>query len=322
MRKYDYAFCYDDVFLRPNYSELESRSLGDTSVMFLGKKYELPVIPANMMDVISCENALFLAKNNFPYIFHRFGNLTSHFVSWFYDEGTRFSDGPLNISVGVNDESKSLLDGLWGKYGKGAIHNICIDVAHGHHNKVKDMVNFIRNNNNVSFIIAGNVATADGYKFLCDSGADAVKVGIGGGSICSTKYKTGFHLPTAYSVWECAKEVDYDIPIIADGGATHFGDIAKALVLGATMVMSGRWFAECIDSPAKISHGKKIYRGSTSYESKGHNNHIEGHTIEIEEGCTYKDRLKEIKQALQSSISYAGGKDLSAFNQVEWCLKK
>jgi len=153
-------------------------------------------------------------------------------------------------------------------------------------------------------------------------GVDAVKVGIGGGSICSTRYKTGFHLPTAYSVWECATKGDRNIPIIADGGASHFGDVAKALVLGADMVMSGRWFAECIDSPAKIHDGKKIYRGSTSFESKGHKNHIEGYTIEITEGCKYIERIIEIKQALQSSISYAGGKDLTCFNSVEWEILK
>ena len=78
----------------------------------------------------------------------------------------------------------------------------------------------------------------------------------------------------------------------------------------------------CFDSPAKIEHGKKIYRGSTSYEAKGHNNHVEGQTIEIERACTYKERLLEIKQALQSSISYGGGKDLSCFNSVKWNLIK
>ena len=167
-------------------------------------------------------------------------------------------------------------------------------------------------------IIAGNVATAAGYRFLCDLGVDAVKVGIGGGSICTTRYKTGFHIPTAYSVWDCATNGDRDVPIIADGGAKHYGDIAKALTLGADMVMSGRWFAECLDSPARIEHGKKVYRGSTSYEAKGHNNHVEGQTIEISQGCSYPERLEEITQALQSSISYAGGKDLSSFKSVKW----
>ena len=84
------------------------------------------------------------------------------------------------------------------------------------------------------------------------------------------------------------------------------------------MVMSGGWFASCIDSPAKIIGGKKVYRGSTSYEVKGERRHVEGRTLELEEGLTYEQRLLEIKQALQSSISYAGGEDLTAFNFVEW----
>jgi GMP reductase len=236
-----------------------------------------------------------------------------------------------SISVGVNDPSKKELEHLLTC--KITPEFITIDVAHGHHDKVKNMVEFIRqtfrlpdpDQYEAQFvkypkIIAGNVATADGYKFLSDLGVDAVKVGIGGGSICSTRYKTGFHLPTAYSVWECATKGERDTPIIADGGATHFGDVAKALALGADMVMSGRWFAECIDSPARIHDGKKIYRGSTSFESKGHNNHIEGHTISITEGCKYAERLTEIEQALQSAISYAGGEDLSALKHVQWRL--
>jgi GMP reductase len=116
---------------------------------------------------------------------------------------------------------------------------------------------------------------------------------------------------------ECV-ETGLKVPIIADGGAKHYGDVAKALTLGATMVMSGGWFASCIDSPAKIINGKKLYRGSTSYESKGEHKHIEGISLELEEGFTYSDRLIEIQQSLQSAISYSGGTDLTAFNSVEW----
>jgi GMP reductase len=146
-----------------------------------------------------------------------------------------------------------------------------------------------------------------------------VKVGIGGGSICTTRNKTGFHLPTAYSVWECA-QTGLDVPIIADGGAREFGDVAKALTLGATMVMSGGFFASCIDSPAKIVNGRKVYRGSTSYEAKGERKHIEGRTLELSEGTTYAERLDEIRQAICSSISYAGGTNLACFNTVKWEL--
>jgi GMP reductase len=132
---------------------------------------------------------------------------------------------------------------------------------------------------------------------------------------------TGFHIPTLQSVSdadEIMKEYGFDTPIIADGGAKHYGDVAKALVFGASMVMSGGWFASCIDSPAQIVDSKKIYRGSTSYELKGHRRHIEGRQLELDGGTTFTQRLTEIKDAIASSISYAGGEDLSAFNVVEW----
>lgn len=310
-------FSYDDICLQPKHSVLKSRDEADTSVeLLVGHKFELPIIPANMVDVISIERAVEMAKSGHMYIMHRFGDGTEEALASDDLEGNL-----LSISVGVNDKDKILIEDcvLTPSF-------ITIDVAHADHDNVKDMLAFLHNHYSSTWdqrpkFIAGNVATADGFKFLADNGADVVKVGIGGGSICTTRYKTGFHVPTAYSVWECRQEERYqNVPIIADGGLKHFGDVAKALVLGADMVMSGRWFAECIDSPARIEHGKKIYRGSTSYEAKGHNNHVEGQTIEIERACTYKERLLEIKQALQSSISYAGGKDLSAFNSVKWSL--
>jgi GMP reductase len=311
-----FLFSYDDICLRPKHSILKSRDDADTSVSFGGFRFGLPIIPANMVDVISLERARELAKDGYMYIMHRFGNATQEAVDSDLD-GTL-----LSISIGVKDDDKRFLDKLFLTPAF-----ITIDVAHADHQNVADMLTHLHNIFACGGwamrpkFIAGNVATADGFKFLADAGADVVKVGIGGGSICTTRYKTGFHVPTAYSVWECRQEEKYqDVPIIADGGLKHFGDIAKALTLGADMVMSGKWFAECIDSPAKIEHGKKIYRGSTSYEAKGNNNHVEGQTLEIERACTYKERLVEIKQALQSSISYAGGKDLSAFNTVKWYL--
>ena len=318
-------FSYDDMCLRPKYSELESRDKGDTSVDFLGHKFKLPVVPANMRDVISWDIADSLQLNDYFYIMHRFDDANRKMPP---KVAAGMDQKIISISMGVRDEDKELFEEL-----PGIPTFITIDVAHGHHKMVKEMVKFIRDrfkpknydDDELMFvkpkpnIIAGNVATADGYKFLCDLGVDAVKVGIGGGSICTTKNKTGFHLPTAYSVWECA-QTNLDVPIIADGGAKDFGDVAKALTLGATMVMSGGWFASCIDSPAKIENGKKIYRGSTSYEAKGQRKHIEGRTLELSEGTTYPERLEEIRQAICSSISYAGGTNLEAFNTVNWDL--
>ena len=317
----DFLLSYDTVCLIPNYSTLSSRNDADTSVTFCGYKFALPVVPANMVDVISFENAKKLSDNGYFYIMHRFDNVNDRFCHYAMDNKLKL----ISISVGIQEHSMSEIGNVIEIIREGTKdfdlepNFITIDVAHGHHSKVCDMMEHIKKLSPKSKLIVGNVATAEGYKYLVDCGADAVKVGIGGGSICSTRYKTGFHLPTLQSVYDCAS-LGLDIPIIADGGLKHYGDVAKALAFGATMVMSGQWFASCIDSPAKISHGKKVYRGSTSYELKGHKNHVEGHSLEIDEGCTYVERLLEIQQALHSSISYAGGHDLSIFehNRVKW----
>ena len=317
----DFLVSYDNVCLRPRHSSLVSRSLANTSIDFCGYDFKLPVVPANMTDVISFKNAEYLSKNGYFYIMHRFNGAIKKFGEYALMEELPV----ISLSIGVNEEARDDISAVCAglRNSDRDVDFITIDVAHGDHDNVKNMVNWLHDYfdgwDSKPKIIAGNIATVDGYKFLCGLGVDAVKVGIGGGSICSTRYKTGFHLPTAASILEC-RCAGIDIPIIADGGAKYFGDVAKALALGADMVMSGRWFAECIDSPAEIRNGKKIYRGSTSYESKGHNNHVEGHTLEISEGCTYAERLIEIQQALSSAISYAGGKDLSALQHVDFEL--
>jgi GMP reductase len=313
----DFLFSYDDITLIPKYSELPSRQDADTRVELFGEKWILPVVPANMQDVMSWDLAKTSNDVGQFYIMHRFDSANYDFIHNHRTDGFNY----LNISLGVNNDSKHEYETL---LRDNIVPNIvCIDVAHGHHKKVKEMIDWMRNTYGQAKpqIIAGNVATADAYKFLCDLGVNAVKVGIGGGSICTTRYKTGFHVPTAYAVWDCVNNSHgYDIPIIADGGIKHLGDIAKAITLGADMVMTGRLFAECIDSPARIIHGQKVYRGSTSYEAKGKNNHIEGQTLTIESSTTYMTRLFEIEQALQSAISYAGGTKLSDLRNVEWKL--
>jgi GMP reductase len=320
----DFLFSYDNVYSRPKYSELRSRDDADTSVEFLGKRWKLPIVPANMQDVISFENAKWLSENGYFYIMHRFDNANEGFLNYIAENYNSFKDN-ISISLGVNDQSKKELE-LYIKATEisnncNYIPNfICIDVAHAHHKNVQNIIFFIKSNLPKTKIIVGNIATAEGYKYLYDLKVDAIKVGIAGGRICSTKFKTGFHLPTLHSVYECVS-LGLDVPIIADGGIKYNGDIVKALVFGADMIMAGGLFASCIDSPAKITKdGKKIYRGSTSYESKGNYSHIEGITIQLDGDITYKDRMKEIKEDLSSAISYAGGKDLSAFNNVEWHL--
>jgi GMP reductase len=195
-----------------------------------------------------------------------------------------------------------------------------IDVAHGHHIKVKKTIDKIRNIFPNVFIIAGNVTTPEGVRYLEEAGADATRIGIGPGKACTTKFQTGFHIPMFTALIECAKFAKK--PMFADGGINHYGDIAKALVAGADWVMAGSMFAACDDSPALVVNGRKVYYGSASAYNKGHDNHIEGTILDLEPHKSLEERLREMTQALQSSISYSGGKDLSCFRTTEYISTK
>jgi len=315
---------YRDIALVPRHSSLDSRSKADTSVDFLGTRFMLPIVPANMKDVIDIDIAKQLCQGGYFYIMHR----------WFSNnddvrenvEGVREfvfemnkQDRMVSISIGVGTWWEGLILTL--KNHNQSVDFITVDVAHADHDNVKNIIETVKRELPKTKLIVGNVATADACEYIIKLGADAIKVGIGGGRICTTKNKTGFHVPMFSCVLQCAPICEkYDVPFIADGGIEEFGDIAKALVAGATMVMAGGIFAECIDSPAKIIDGSKCYRGSTSFAMKGKNNHIEGKTIFLTDTVKYSERLQEIKQALQSSISYGGGNDLNCFNFVEYIV--
>jgi len=306
---------YDDVYLVPNYSQLNSRSEANTTVKFGKFKFNLPVIPSNMISVINEEWAKWLCDNNYFYVMHRFNSINIPFVQKANDENWNI----ISVSTGVNDDSLFELQTL--KDDKCRIDYITIDVAHGHHVKVKNRISQIKELFPDAFLIVGNTATPEATKDLEEWGADATKCLIGTGSACSTKYQTGFHLPSFSCVIDCAHVAKK--PLIADGGIKYYGDIAKALVAGATMIMSGGMFASCNDSPAPFVNGKKHYFGNASATAKGQNIHVEGFDLQIEMAdVSLKERMHEIKQALQSSISYAGGTDLNCFNQVKYVTVK
>lgn len=333
---------YQDILLVPNYSELESRSLANASVKLCGWEFKLPIVPANMEDVIEPEICGYLSENYYFYIYHRFGKESSDDIEdnlntvYFVKLANRQNWKLISISTGVNQDSLNELITI--KALRLRVDFITIDIAHGHHSKVRDRIKWIKENLPNTKIISGNIATFEAAQDLQKWGADVIKVGIGQGSICTTRFQTGFSVPMFSCVSNITtnkyykdfsntidlgmsyeyKTISNDIPIIADGGIQNIGDIPKALVAGATMVMSGGLFAPCINSPAKIIDNKKQYRGSTSFAAKKENKHIEGKIVNLDADITIQERLEEIKQALQSSISYAGGNDLSAFKNVKW----
>ena len=332
---------YSNITLIPNYFDGTSRSEIDTSVEFLGKKFKLPVVPANMSSVIDEKIAYQLSEGGYFYIMHRFYTLgNSSLLKKMNNENWKLK----SISVGVKDDDKKFIEEVLSS--KLLVDFITIDIAHGHSKLMKDMIAFIRSKLPEVKIIAGNVCTFTGAWDLYSWGADCVKVGIAQGGACSTFGKTGFGLDmpkTLLNIYHNQEDKEAKFPIIADGGVRVNGDIAKAIVLAISsmksampqsdfkytlqpvIVMAGSLFAACSDSPAEydLATGSKTYYGSASARQKGHNKNVEGFETSVKNnGMTYAQKLNEIQQDLQSSISYAGGKDISALGNVYFTEQK
>jgi GMP reductase len=228
----------------------------------------------------------------------------------------------VSISLGVKPADAETIDRLAAE-GLGADY-ITIDIAHGHADSVKNVIRHIKEKLPGAFVIAGNVGTPEGVMDLERWGADATKVGVGPGKVCITRMKTGF----GTGGWQlsalkwCARVATR--PIIADGGIREHGDIAKSIRFGATMVMIGSLFAGHEESPGKTVEvdGKlfKEYYGSASEFNKGHRSFVEGKRILEPVKGRLEDTLREMREDLQSSISYAGGRSLFDIKRVNYVI--
>ena len=314
------VFDYEDVQLIPNECIVNSRSECDTTVTLGKHSFKMPVVPANMQTIIDETIAETLAENGYFYIMHRFDEEARvPFIKKMQQKGLITS-----ISVGVKEGEYAFVETL---AREGLVPDyVTIDIAHGHSNAVINMIQHLKKFLPETFVIAGNVGTPEAVRELENAGADATKVGIGPGKVCITKIKTGFGTggwQLAALRW-CAKAARK--PIIADGGIRTHGDIAKSVRFGATMVMIGSLFAGHEESPGetKVEDGVvyKEYFGSASEFQKGEKKNVEGKKIWLRHKGKLADTLVEMQQDLQSSISYAGGRDLEAIRKVDYVIVK
>ncbi len=312
------VFDYEDIQLVPNKCIISSRSEADTSVQLGNYTFKLPVVPANMQTIMDEDIAEQLASSGYFYIMHRFDEASRKpFIKHMHQKGLIAS-----ISVGVKDYEYDFVSDLKDD----APEFITIDIAHGHSDSVIKMIKHIKAELPETFVIAGNVGTPEAVRELENAGADATKVGIGPGKVCITKVKTGFGTggwQLAALRW-CAKAARK--PIIADGGIRTHGDIAKSIRFGASMVMIGSLFAGHIESPGKLvevdgQHFKE-YFGSASEYQKGEHKNVEGKKILLPAKGHLQDTLTEMEEDLQSSISYAGGRDLQSLTRVDYVIVK
>ena len=309
---------FDDVLLVPSYSDIKSRGEVDLSVDMGGNlNLSLPIIASPMDSVSEDEMALAMADAGGISIIHRYNTierqveLIKRVIAEHY---------PINVGAAV---------GVTGDYLERAyairaagVNTICVDIAHGHHTLMKEARDTLRNKfSNSLHIMAGNVATLEGFNDLADWGADSIRVGIGGGSICSTRIQTGHGVPTLQSVMDCAKS-DRDARLIADGGIKTRGDVVKALAVGADAVMLGSMLAGTDETPGGVFVDKygdgldyKVYRGMASRNAqmdwRGKSSSPEGISTTVRYKGPVLDVLQDLTGGIKSGFSYSGARTLS-----------
>lgn len=311
------AITYDDVLLVPSYNHYESRKLVDISIQDRsGKlKLELPILTANMDTVTESQMCNFIGEKGGMGVMHRFMSIDDN-----VKEFKKCSDPKkVSVSVGCGTSDLARVEAL---RDAGAIY-FCVDVAHAHAKYVGRTLKSLRDmlGDHVC-IIAGNVATYAGADYLASCGADVIKVGIGGGSVCTTRIKTGFGIPNITAIQECSR---VDRSIIADGGIRTPGDIVKALAFGADFVMIGSMLSgtrptpgEAIDLTTENGTKKvKRYRGMASREVQEdyHGGVAEWKTAEgVSTYVDYREDenaiLADIIGGLRSGLTYAGASTL------------
>jgi len=311
------ALTYDDVLLIPQYSDIESRSDIDISNRLDKQiKLNIPIISSPMDTVTEHSMAVAVAQHGGLGIIHRYNDIGTQcqlVESALKDAWC----GHVGAAVGVTGNYLERASSLVGA----GIDVLCIDVAHGHHVLVERALGEIKKRHPIH-VMAGNVATSEGYKALADWGADSVRCNIGGGSICSTRTQTGHGVPGLQTIFECAAE-NLDVPIVADGGIRTSGDIAKALGAGADFVMLGSLLAGTDESPGAMfvnsdGTGYKVYRGMASHDAQ---NDWRGSLTSAPEGVSttipYKGHvehiLSDLAMGIRSGFSYTGARTMSEF---------
>ncbi len=320
---------YDDVLLLPDASEVVPSEVNTATRLTRNISLAIPLVSSAMDTVTESAMAIAMAKVGGIGIIHR--NLPIE------EQVTHVklvkNVGKAGAAVGVGDDgfarAKALIEA--------GVDVVVVDTAHGHHRAVLDAISRIKKFSPRTEIIGGNVATRAGAQALINAGADAVKVGVGPGSICTTRVVAGVGVPQITAILEASKAcIKAGIPLIADGGLQYSGDIVKALVAGADCVMLGSLLAGCDESPGELvtidGRKYKAYRGMGSLgamQSRGEqksyskDRYMQDDVLSedklvpegIEGKVTYRGSLAHVVHqlvgGLRSGMGYAGAADIA-----------
>ncbi len=307
------ALSYDDILLIPQYSTLLSRSEADTSVEVGEYKRSNPIISANMKSVSDSYMCLSMWNCGGIGALHRFMSIEDNVIEY---QRVVESGADCFVSVGVKEEDKQRAKSL---YDVGA-QMFIVDIAHVHSLVGRKMIEWLKDKfaENI-LLVAGNTATPEAVYDIVKWGADICKIGIGQGSICTTRTTTGHGYPSFSSVLECSKEAKlYNKKTICDGGIKTSGDLCKGLAAGAHYVMLGSLLAKAEESASLIVKGVKDYYGSAAYPN---NPTIapEGVHAKIKVAGKLKDIMNDLVGGLKSGMSYSNARSIDEFHKnVKW----
>lgn len=306
------ALTYQDVLLVPQYSDITSRkevilssSLDDSLVL------ELPIIASPMDTVSEAMMASAMSDLGGMAVIHRYNTPEEQAQMVIDSQATNVS-----AAIGMSGDYKRRAELLV----QSGVSALCVDVAHGHHSSMREVLLWLKDNCGDVHIIAGNVATRDGFDSLADWGADSVRCNIGGGSICTTRVQTGHGVPGLHTIFDCSTSVNAgNVNIIADGGIRNSGDIVKALAAGADFVMLGSLLAGTDEAPGDVfedATGKqfKSYRGMASRDAQVDWRGTVGTPEGVASVVPYRGSVHvivdQIAGGMRSGFSYSGARSL------------
>jgi IMP dehydrogenase len=310
------ALSFDDVLLQPQKSSGISRKLVSLETNIGSIFLKIPIIAANMPSVCETDMAVSLGKLGGLGIIHRMQSIESE-SCMVYEAKTKLGGrGYVGAAIGIGEDWLVRANELI----KSGVDIICLDVAHGYQDSVCEIHEEFLEKFPECPLIVGNIATAEAAQAFSDNAI--LKVGIGGGSVCTTRIKTGCGVPTFQSVIDVASSKKCDI--VADGGIKTSGDIVKSIAAGAKVVMLGNLLAGTDEAPGEIIKGidgnkYKIYRGAASFGAKreffGQAEYIEGEETLIPYRGPVEKVILKLCEGIRSGLSYCGSVSLNELQE-------
>ncbi len=325
------SLALDDILLRPQFSELKSRKEVNLKTKIADFELMIPIIPAPMSTITEYKMAKAFSDMGSFGIIHRYLNHEKQIeeIKKLKKENCKI------IAAAISTNDKKRIE----KLVKTGANLLCIEVAYGYNKNSINTIKYLKKNYPNIKIMSGNIATGDAVEPLMDEGVDILRVGFGGGSVCTTRIKTGVGVPNAaalddvkYNIWKYKDEKKRkEVSVILDGGIKNSGDIVKALALGADAVMVGRLVAGTDETPGEIireGNSYKEYSGMASLKEqkkyKGNDTedlYEEGVAIRVPYKGPVKDIIKNITQTMKAGFAYLGARNIKELRYKAFFIK-